>query len=360
LSDSKARERCLPTAGTFDQFAQEERLMISRFLRIVGVIAGLLSVANTSAQDYRISEVYRDDRITISAEIVDLERQIIHFGDVLTLALNIDYDPKRIRIQELDSRFFTGAWSERDGAFLLHHQSITKSGSGQDSSESRNLYRFQILACPEGAVLCRGNRRYEVPEFTLEYELVTASDSEIIEPIKFRPWPAAIVVGSAIPLDEEGELNSFLSYFPTGAFPSPLSGLEQESPFTGLIAGGMFLLLGGLLMSPLSFFKRSSLATSKQKARWEHVLEKLKAGEFEDEAHFMDNLRRCMVWYCVDELAVDPFYWVKHESEVSGKQKQGAGELAEMKELFIQLSHNPQGEGKVLLERLSQLISKNK
>ena len=88
------------------------------------------------------------------------------------------------------------------------------------------------------------------------------------------------MIASAIPLGEEGELNSFATYFPTGAYPNPLTGQDLRQSFTSMIAGGLIFLLGGILMSPFSFFKRKSLAEKSNK-RWEEVLSTLKSGEIQ-------------------------------------------------------------------------------
>ena len=155
-----------------------------------------------------------------------------------------------------------------------------------------------------------------MPEFTLEYSSIDGAGNDVAsESIQFRPWPANLLIASAIPLGEEGELNSFATYFPTGAYPNPLTGQDLRQSFTSMIAGGLIFLLGGILMSPFSFFKRKSLAEKSNK-RWEEVLSTLKSGEIQNEKQFLDSFRKCLVWYCVDELKVDPFYWLKHEEEV--------------------------------------------
>ena len=110
-------------------------------------------------------------------------------------------------------------------------------------------------------------------------------------------------------------------------------------------------------MSPLSLFGRKAFIP-KSRPRWEQVLEQLQAGKFEQEEKYMDELRRCLVWYCIDELGVDPFYWVKHQEEVSGKQLKSMDKYAELRTLFIELLHNPAGQGKSLLDRFL-LLQKN-
>jgi len=306
------------------------------------------------------AEVYRNDNISVAAGVVDVEKKIIHFGDILTFVVSIYYDPNQIQLQEMDAGYFSNAWPEANGAYLLSHQSLLFPSSGEFPLESRNIYQFQILACPDNAILCRGTRQYEVPEFTLQYDMLNPSANLVsTESIQFRPWPTGIMVVSAIPLDEEGQLDIFHTYFPAGAYPDPLSGQKKMSSGIGFITGGLFLLLGGIWMSPLSFFKRRSFIP-KPKVRWELQLEQLQTVEYETEEHFLDALRRAMVWYCTDELDLDPFYWVKHQEEVSGEKQKGMGEYEGFKILFVELLHSPTGEGKILLERFSQLVADRK
>lgn len=302
-----------------------------------------------------IANVYQDENITVRAGIVDMENRIIKFGDLLPMVIEFEYDSSAVRLPEIGPDFFTQAWPEEMGAYLLETNS--SSASRGSLTTSTNFYKFQILACPEGKVLCKGSRNYDLPEFTLEYSSLDGAGNDVAsESIQFRPWPANLLIASAIPLGEEGELNSFATYFPTGAYPNPLTGQDLRQSFTGMIAGGLIFLLGGILMSPFSFFKRKSLAENSKK-RWEEVLNTLKSGEIQNEKQFLDSFRKCLVWYCVDELKVDPFYWIKHEEEVMHEDHKGAGELAGYRELFIDVLQSPSDQNDELLGRFTALIS---
>lgn len=110
-------------------------------------------------------------------------------------------------------------------------------------------------------------------------------------------------------------------------------------------------------MSPFSFFKRKSVA-DKSKNRWEDILSTLKSGELQNDKEFLDSLRKCLVWYIVDELKTDPFYWLKHETEVVHHDQKGTGDLAGYRELFIDILHSPEGKNDELLNRFTTLIAK--
>ena len=313
------------------------RILPAIFVCLISCIFSFQVYAQT---ELLIANVYKDDHISINAGIVELENRIINFGDVLPMVIDFSYIPSEIRLQEIDSIFFTEAWPENMGAYLLAHESSAPPESNSTLHQSRHLYRFQILACPDGAVLCKGSRFYDLPEFTLEYTILDEDGNDVsTESIQFSPWQANVMIASAIPLGEEGELNSFSTYFPTGAYPNPLIGKDFRHPSAGLIAGGLFLLLGGILMSPFSFLKRKVFA-ERSKARWEEVFENLKSGEIQNEKEFLEILRRCLVWYCVDEMDVDPFNWLKHEEEVSQKEHQVTGELKNFRDLFIKKPGN--------------------
>jgi hypothetical protein len=298
-------------------------------------------------------EVYRNDDISVAASIVDLERKIVNFGDVLSLAITINYADGQVSVPQIPAEFFTDVWPESQGAYLLDHR--MSEGSVNGRAYTRTVFDFQIMACPDEEILCRGTREYAIPEFSLAYNKVDDSGNAVpAETVLFRPWPSTVMIASAIPLGEEGELTSFPAYFPTGGFPDPLSA-EADASSAGLIAGSLLLLLGGILMSPFSFFKRAS-SVQKTRRRWEDVLEKIQRGEYQDDAHLFDAIRKCLVWYCADELRVDPFYWVKHEEEVSGKEQRSTEEYGDYRQLFLDLLCSPQGQGVALTERLSALV----
>ncbi len=304
-----------------------------------------------------IANVYKDETLSVRAGVMNMENRIIKFGDVLPMVIEIEYDASAIRLQETGPEFFTQAWPEDQGAFLLDSSTTSVPSTSDSMSTVSNVFRFQIMACPEGKVLCKGSRFYELPEFTLSYTTVDSAGNDVAEEsVQFRPWPESLMIASAIPLGEEGELNSFATYFPTGAYPTPLTGQDLRQSYSGMLAGGLIFLLGGILMSPFSFFKRKSVA-DKSRNRWEDVLTTLKSGEIQNDKEFLDSLRKCLVWYIVDELKVDPFYWLKHEEEVMHDDHKGKGNLAGYRELFIEVLHSPEGKNDELLDRLTTLIA---
>lgn len=326
-----------------------------RFVAALLISQMVMTVAVFAQQQN--TEAFRDDNVTIYADVQGGEAgKTLHFGDVLTLNVKVRYDDDEVRVPALDSKFFGSAWTESEGAYF---KDIAVSQSSVDGThQDEYVITFQMMACPAAQPLCRGERLYKVPEFKLAYELIDAEGAVTSEQsVVFRPGQDKVTVSTTLELGEEGELQSFQTYFPNGAFPSPLSGNDSRIATVGVMAAGLLLLLGGVLMSPFNFFKRKSEVT-RVNDRWEPILEQLRTGTYPDDAHQLDAMRRCLVWYCTDKLGVDPFYWVKNEHEVSGEKQKGKGDLAPFRALFNDILLSPRGQGKQLMDRLTQLVKR--
>jgi hypothetical protein len=333
---------------------------VRRLDLVAGILLLQLSLAAAATEHDVIGEVYRDENIVVSAGVPQSSSDVRNFGDVLSLIVEVQYDDNQVSLPQPDAKYFSTSWPESKGIYLKDIQSTQRTATGDLTDVIRHQFDFQVIGCPLATAMCRGERLYEIPEFTFEYDLIDAEGNTVSsKAVRFHPLPPNISIATTLELTEEGELNTFLSYFPNGAYPQPLSGIDSRYSSLGVIAGGLFLLLGGVLMSPFSFFKRKT-DVSGTTDRWEPILEQLRAGAFADDAHQLDALRRCLVWYCTDKLGVDPFYWVKHQEEVSGQQQKGTGELVGYRDLFNDILLSPRGQGKQLLDRLSQLIAKGK
>jgi hypothetical protein len=331
--------------------------MMQMFRVIAALLLGLAVMTGPVLAQQQYAEVFRDHNVTVHAGIPGAGgEQKIHFGDLLSMVVQVRYDEDRVRVPAPDSKFFGSAWSEAEGAFFkdVKFSQSTVDGVRQDEY----VFSFQLMACPAAQPLCRGDRLYEVPEFNLAYELIDASGAVTSEQTAaFRAGQQKVTISTTLELGEEGELQSFQTYFPNGAFPPPLSGNDSRLMSVGVMVGGLLLLLGGLLMSPFNFFKRKAEVT-RINDRWEPLLEQLRTGTYPDDAHQLDAMRRCLVWYCTDKLGVDPFYWVKNEHEVSGDKQKGKGDLAPYRALFNDILLSPRGQGKQLLDRLTQLVKR--
>ena len=89
--------------------------------------------------------------------------------------------------------------------------------------------------------------------------------------------------------------------------------------------------------------------------RWQRVLQELPVDGSGDDTRYVDSLRRCLVWYCNDELQLDPFMWLDLAERAEGDEVDEAH--GELRSLFSQLLHKPAGQNRELRKRLAQLIA---
>ncbi len=312
-----------------------------------------LAVALPAAAAELAAEVYRDDSITIRAGLRGSSSQVVHFGDVLVLIIAVSYDPDSVVVQELDAAFFTAAWPAGNGAQLVDWRLRREAKSKSRPDRVHATYWFQILGCPDDDTpTCPGDRVYAVPEFVLGYQDLNAS-GDGAHSIRFRPWPETLTVSTTLQSDEENQLLPFETYFPAGGYPDPMVGEDgiRKSFVTAGIT--LALLMGGLIMWP--FRLRTQGKTAADKPRWQQQLQILREVDTTDDARFLDTLRRCLVWYCNDELQLDPFVWL--DLAESGDASDDDRTHADLRSLFIDLLHNPAGQGAEFRRRLESIIS---
>ena len=172
----------------------------------------------------------------------------------------------------------------------------------------------------------------------------------------FQPVPGSLTVMTTIQRDADNQLFPFEAYFPNGGYPDPQTGTDGTR--SALLSAGLALLVltGGFLMWP--FRSRSEDATAAV-PRWKKELHALRDADASDESRFLDRLRRCLVWYCNDELGVDAYVWL--DLAERGDEARDAAEddkgLTELRELFVELLHNPAGKGDELRTHLEKLIA---
>jgi hypothetical protein len=308
--------------------------------RLAAIFGGLL-IAVTVSGDELAAEVYRESDIQIHAGISGQPGRIIHFGDVLPLVIDISFDADRVSVSEPDEGTFDTVWPEGDRPALLDRKTL------RSADRLQTVFYFQIVDCPGEQWTCPGTREYLLPEFTVDYR---HDDTDMS--VSFRPWPSILTVSSAIPLDPEDQLYPFRKYFPTDAYPDPITGADRRREAYGFVGIGMAALLGGILMWPFRSGK-SGPFTGKSQARWRELLAELENDDATDERRFFDRLRRSFVWYCTDELNIDPFNWLQSDAGVPAGEPDESH--AELRSLFLELLHSPAGRGPELRSRFSDL-----
>ena len=317
-------------------------------------LAALLAATIAGAQEF-VTEVYRDPAITVAAGLAGGAGRVIHLGDALELRIVIAYDPRVVAFEDLDESLFESAWPPTEGIFL---RGASFDHSRQNDVRSERLsaaYEFQVLDCPESDLpTCPGDRVHVVPRFRLDYVELATGDAKTLT---FQPVPGSLTVMTTIQRDADNQLFPFEVYFPNGGFPDPQTG--HNGTRSALLTAGfaLALLTGGFLMWP--FRSRTKDTAAATIPRWQKELSALRQSGATDDARFLDRLRRCLVWYCNDELGVDAFIWL--DLAERGDDSRNAAEddkgLTELRDLFVELLHSPAGRGDELSARLEKLIA---
>jgi hypothetical protein len=309
--------------------------------------------AGTWSADDFAAEVFRNDAMTIHAGLAGHSGQVVHLGDLLTLIVTVAYDPDAISVAELDAGLFTSAWPESEGIVLADVRLRRDSGPEPNSSLLQAQYSFQVLGCPDEQATCPGDTVYRMPEFVLEYvQQGSAAADAATSSVRFRPWPELLTVATTMTLDAEDQLYPFATYFPTGGYPDPQTGTDGARASITTAGVALAIFIGGLLMWPFRSKEQRKSAT--QTPRWQKLLQELRDDDGTNEGRFLDTLRRCLVWYCNDELAIDPFVWL--DLAEPGDDDREDREHVELRALFVELLHNPTGRSAELRTRLHELI----
>lgn len=329
--------------------AQAARL--TRRLQIAAACACLLGPGIAAAESIA-PEVYRDDAMSIRAGVNGAGPGPVRLGEALKLAVEVRYDANSVSVPVPGEALFTSAWNGVPGIALLDWHATGGASADGSFRKIRAEYRFQITACPNDEPLCPGDRRYRLPSFTLAYRSHGAA-SDAATDVRFTPWPGTLTVDTSIVMDDEGQLAPFETYFPGGAYPKPLA--VRDGTAASLVTAGfaLVILTGGLLMWP--FGSRKQKGPDMRAPRWQVLLDELQGADAGNDARFLDALRRCLVWYCSDELDIDPFLWLDlaepGEDDVVDRGHQ------ELHALFVELLHSPAGKSPELLAELKRLTA---
>jgi len=267
-----------------------------------------------------VPEVYQDEQVTVRAGIMEVERGPILFGDLLALTIEIVFNSKEARIENLNEEFFRRSWGSEKGISLSAPPEVIVTNPTRDHTVMRSTYLIQILDCPGAFPVCPGSKHYEIPIFTLGYQIIDES-GEVVNnrSVRFRPWPGGVAVAQTLHIGEEG-LEDFAVYFPSGGYPRPLA--IESSADTGAwtaLLGGLILIAGfaPLLFANKNVTRRVEISGRSSK-RWEQALSILRdqTSSMPDE-QWADLMRRCTTWYCIDELHFNPYSWLGDDSKAS-------------------------------------------
>jgi len=330
-------------------------MRLNRIRQLATLVVLVMLHCNVQAADYA-PEVFRSDAISIQAGITSANSQIAHFGDLLNLVVVVTYDPGRIVISEIDSTMFTSAWSSVPGVTLASWNQQAGSTAGDKRRYVHTNFIFQVLGCPDDDLpTCPGDREYPLPQFEVAFD-DRPGTGDAPQLVRFTPWPQLLRIASTMQRDEEGQLYSFETYFPAGGYPEPMDG--RDGTMSAVITAGTALavLTGGLIMWP--FRNRRSDSATAAEPRWQRQLRLVRETGDVDDVRFVDAMRRCLVWFCNDELGIDPFVWLDlaESSDDEAEESSAARNHAQLRRLFFELLHDPVGQGAELRTRLESVI----
>lgn len=281
-----------------------------KIIQKCGLLVWLFSTS-VSALEY-VPEVYKDEYITIRSGVMESGNQPINLGDLLTLVIEIDFNSEEVLVENLSEDIFRRNWGSEKGLVLISPPEVDLSNNADGTTTLRGLYSFEILGCPGEMTTCAGPKMYPLPVVSMGYQIIDASGVVVNnKSVRFNAWPGMLTVVPVLPVHHEG-LSEFETYFPDGGYSGSLGYTEQNS-------GGLWTALaGGLLIlssfAPMLFTvktPRRQETSRKSGKRWESVL-----GILQDEARSLpdeewsDLIRRCAVWYCLDEYAFNPYNWL--------------------------------------------------
>lgn len=294
-----------------------------------GLLAMLLT-AGTAAAPVSVPSVYQNEYIEVRAGIVETGMQPVHVGDALSLLVDIEFDAGQVQVENLNDDVFERAFAGVPGIRLYAPAVIDTVRLAQDRVRVSGQWRLQILDCPADLPSCPGAKSYELPVMTVAYRLIAHSGSAAdSRSARFRPWPGTIAVAPAIAVMPQPG-TKLADVLPGGAYAEP-------EPVTAPASASSLLLLAGAALFVTGFFatlrrqhpERAAIRPQHADARWRHALTGLGDAALRDE-EWSDLLRRCITWYCMDELGRNPYAWLGAAASDAGDQTGSA-----MRSFFI-------------------------
>ena len=307
--------------------------MAATFSLRIAVIGFLLVAASVSVQA-STPIVYEDEYVTVRAGLLESGNRAVHLGDPLSLIINVVFDAQQVQIENLDDAVFQRVFSAMPGIRLHAPTTVTTNKESGNRVQVTGHWRLQVLACPNELTSCPGPRSYELPMMTVAYQLIDdAGGSTDGRAARFRPWPGKIDVAPAVAVTPEPGA-TITDILPGGAYDSPQPVAELAPARSTLLAAGVLLLVTGFLANKR---ERRPLAVRShdRNARWEHTLVRLTNDTISDD-EWSDLLRRCVTWYCMDELGRNPYAWL---GATASDAASGTDSPSGLREFFLDVLH---------------------
>ncbi|HET6629666.1 MAG TPA: hypothetical protein VFG91_07815 [Woeseiaceae bacterium] len=260
--------------------------------------------------DHVVPVVHRGEFLAIRAGVPEVGTRPVHVGDPLSLLIEVEFDAERLRIETLDAAFFQRAFADH-AAFALHSDPAVTRTNADARTTIRASWTFQIVDCPAGLLQCAGEKSYELPIIDVAYQLVDQSGIAMNDKsVRLRPWPGTISVTPSVNA-VTGSPDEFAVVFPGGAYQEALPVRDRRaSALLAALAGT--LILGAGIRGSRRRRARPAAAFPAPRAltRWQTVLGHLETGDLPDD-EWGDTMRRCITWYCLDEMSANPCEWLE-------------------------------------------------
>lgn len=274
---------------------------------------------------------YEDDYLIVHAGIDEIGTRTVHVGDPLTLTIDIGFDAQTVRIETLGSDYFQRALAPLQSARLLDAP-VTETREERDGRIRVSASaQFQILDCPPEMIGCPGTRSYDLPVITVAYQVGgNAGQAASERSARFRPWPETIELIPAVSLPGDGPVR-LASAIPGSAYPRPASVEAPGSTSGFLVLAGVLLAAFGTAAIRRKHLPESSVGTASAAGltRWQRAAKALEHADMNGD-EWADSFRRCIAWYCVDELGYNPYAFID-----TGAAEISAGDpVAELQALF--------------------------
>lgn len=294
---------------------------ISRHLKLSLITTIILSFMTCSmrADTVSIPVVYVDNYISVRSAVLYTEEESFHIGDVLHLAIDMEYAPNRVRIANLDETLLRDSWSQSPWIALQGDPVVTQSQTDTDLSKLEALYDFQVINCPDLSLPCPGGKIYTLEDISLGIEILD-DDGRVVSntDIRFKPSPGFVSLPSALTVIN-GRVESFNFYFPHRAFGTlAMEKINGTLPLMTFILG--LLIITGMVLIPMArewLRQRVHTGVGLLGNRWELVLDRLDNDSLEDEEYW-EGVRVAITWYCFDEYKINPIHWQQDEDVSTG------------------------------------------
>ncbi len=277
------------------------------FLTLFAASAGNPALATAATG---LPVVYQDQHIIVRAGIPDSGSRPVHLGDTVSLQVEIEFAEGDIQVETPDDEWLQRSLAGIAGIRVYDSVTLASESTEQGRVRVASHWLLQPLDCPESKLSCPGPRAYALPIMTVSYQLSSSAETGLdTRSARFRPWPGEIAVVTALPgIPEPG--TRLTDLLPSAAYPLPLAAGTPATVGGWLLAGGVAVLALSVLGSrqqPRT--ARVARRTKEPDTRWRRARAALDASGHSAEEG-IELLRRATTWYCLDELACNPFVWL--------------------------------------------------